>query len=359
MMSQSSHKKLAKRLNQLPDGFPPTESGSELRLLQKLFSPEEAELASNLRLTPETAATLAQRLDRERSELSKLLKGMVRRGLITAKKTEGGLGFAILPFAIGIYEYQYATIDKELAQLVEDYIQEAFTKAFEIQPAVHRVVPIGATVDMDLQVHPYESIATIIERSQAWGVQECLCRNQKALIGDPCDHPLEVCMSISSHPGTFDGAKSIRSLTKEQAYETLQLAADAGLVHSISNKQEGHWYICNCCTCSCGILRGIKEFGVANVVARSPYHSVVDEDACTSCELCLDACQFDALSHDTIAVVDDTRCVGCGLCILACPDQALSLTRRPDTEIPEVPLNKHAWRQARAETIGIDLNDIL
>ena len=358
-MQATSYKRLAERLNQLPDGFPPTTSGSEIRLLQKLFTIEEAELASELRLTPETPASLSKRLDRDPRELSKLLKGMVRKGLISAARAEGGLGFAILPFAIGIYEFQYARIDKELAELVEAYIQEAFTKAFEIQPAVHRVVPVGATVDMDLQVHPYESIATIIESGQAWGVQECLCRNQKALIGDPCDHPLEVCMSISSHPGAFDGANAIRSLTKEQAYETLQVAADAGLVHSISNKQEGHWYICNCCTCSCGILRGIKEFGIANVVARSPYYSIVDEQACTGCELCLDACQFDALTLNTTAEVDVTRCVGCGLCVLACPDQALSLSRRPDTEIPEVPQDKHAWRMARAETIGLDLSDIL
>ena len=358
-MTNSSYKNLAERLNQLPDGFPPTTSGSEIRLLQKLFTAEEAELASKLRLTPETARELSQRLERDPLEVSKLLKGMVRRGLVTAKKTEGGLGFAILPFAIGIYEYQYATIDQELAELVEAYIQEAFTKAFEIQPAVHRVVPIGATVAMDLQVHPYESIASVIENGQAWGVQECLCRNQKELIGDPCDHPKEVCMSISSRPGAFDGAPSIRSLTKEEAYSTLQVAADAGLVHSISNKQEGHWYICNCCSCSCGILRVIKEFGIANVVARSPYYSVVDADTCTSCELCLEACQFDALTHDTIAVIDDTRCVGCGLCVLACPDQALSLSRRPESEIPGVPVDKTAWRQERAVNLGIDLRDIL
>ncbi len=358
-MNPSSYQKLAQRLNQLPDGFPPTESGSEIRLLQKLFTPEEAELAASLRLTPETAKSLAQRLNREIPALRTLLKGMAKRGLIHAEKVEGGIGFAILPFAIGIYEYQYATIDKELAMLFEDYFQEAFQEALSIQPAIHRVVPVGATVDMDLQVHPYESVAHVIESGQSWGVQECLCRNQKELIGDPCDHPKEVCMSISSRSGAFDGASSIRSLTKDEAYGVLRTAADAGLVHSISNNQEGHWYICNCCTCSCGILRGIKEFGIANVVARSPYFSVVDEDSCTGCELCLDACQFEALSFHQVAAVDVSRCVGCGLCVLACPDQALSLTRRPESEIPEVPVSKQAWRQARAETIGIDLTEIL
>ena len=150
-----------------------------------------------------------------------------------------------------------------------------------------------------------------------------------------------------------------RRITREEMKRKLKEFDAPVPVHQVNNSRDKLSFICNCCTCSCGILRGIQEFGIANVVARSPYLSIVDEDACTSCELCLDACQFEALTHDKIAVIDDTRCVGCGLCILACPDQALRLTRRPDVDIPEVPVDKHAWRQARAETIGIDLNDIL
>ncbi len=41
---------LAKRLDELPNGFPSTEDGVELRLLEKLFSPEEASLAAGLHL---------------------------------------------------------------------------------------------------------------------------------------------------------------------------------------------------------------------------------------------------------------------------------------------------------------------
>ncbi|KPL17221.1 MAG: hypothetical protein AMS23_09630 [Bacteroides sp. SM1_62] len=43
-----SCQKLAKRLDQIPNGFPKTGSGVELRLLAKLFTPEEAALALNL-----------------------------------------------------------------------------------------------------------------------------------------------------------------------------------------------------------------------------------------------------------------------------------------------------------------------
>jgi electron transport complex protein RnfB len=52
---------------------------------------------------------------------------------------------------------------------------------------------------------------------------------------------------------------------------TLRRAAEAGLVHSVSNSVEGTYYICNCCTCSCGILRGMAELGIANVVASSAF----------------------------------------------------------------------------------------
>jgi len=45
-----SYQKLAERLDQIPNGFPKTESGVELKLLAKLFTPEEATLASSLSL---------------------------------------------------------------------------------------------------------------------------------------------------------------------------------------------------------------------------------------------------------------------------------------------------------------------
>ena len=39
------YRKLARHLDNLPGGFPSTESGVELRILRRLFTPEDAELA--------------------------------------------------------------------------------------------------------------------------------------------------------------------------------------------------------------------------------------------------------------------------------------------------------------------------
>jgi len=360
-MSQEAYKKLAERLDALPNGFPPTEDGAELRLLAKLFTPEEAELTSQLRMTREVPEQVAARLGRDKTEIRQLLKGMARKGLITAGRTEGGLGYGLMPFVVGIYEMQIGNMDKELATLFEDYYNQSFVDVLKIRPHVHRVVPVNESIKVDLEVHPYESAADLVNNAQAWGVQDCICRVQKQLIGDPCEHPLDVCMTLSEVPGVFDNNDVIRALTKEEALATLQRAADAGLVHSVSNNQKGIHYICNCCTCSCGILRGLAEVGIANVVAHSPYINQVDAMLCNGCEICLDYCQFDALAmgDDLVVEVNSVRCVGCGVCVPQCSTEALGMVLRPEDEIIPVPETLNDWGVKRAVDRGIDLSNVI
>ena len=136
-------------------------------------------------------------------------------------------------------------------------------------------------------------------------------------------------------------------MSREEALATLRRAADAGLVHSVSNTKEGLHYICNCCICSCGILRGIASLGIANVIARSAFVNRVDETSCNSCAACIDACPFEALSMETSLRVDEVRCVGCGVCAPACPSEALGLVRRPEDEILPIPQTLEDWGEWR------------
>ncbi|MGD2157785.1 MAG: 4Fe-4S binding protein [Anaerolineales bacterium] len=359
-MKSDPYQTLAERLDALPNGFPPTESGVEQRLLAKIFSPEEATLASQLRLTLETPEQIAVRLSEDSKILKRRLKSMTRRGLIRAGKTDSGLGYGLLPFVVGIYEMQLERMDVELALLFEEYFQQTFNQFLQVKPSVHRVIPVNESVRMDMEVQPFENAVDIISSAQAWGVMDCICRRQKSLIGDPCDHPVEVCMVFHKRPGAFAGNQVVRELNKEQAMDTLRQAADAGLVHSVSNKKEDLSYICNCCTCSCGILRGMAEMGIANVVARSAFVNQADEDLCTACETCLDYCQFDALILEDFTVsVNSIRCVGCGVCVSNCPEDALALIRRPQEEILPVPKTKMEWLTDRAAERGLNLQDLM
>jgi electron transport complex protein RnfB len=359
-IERDPYKHLAEQLDKLPNGFPATEDGAELKLLARLFTPEEANVASQLLKKLESAAQIATRLGLDYESTRSLLKGMARKGLIKAGKTDDGLGYGLLPFVVGIYENQTgSSLDAELARLFEDYYQRAFTKILAVQPALHRVIPVGESIKMDMEVAPFESAVGIIEHAQSWGVLDCICRKQTALIGKPCKHPVDVCMSMSDTPDAFTNSTEIKALTKEEAYAVLRRADQAGLVHTVSNNQQGNWYICNCCTCSCGILRGMAELGIANVVASSAFINTVDETLCNTCSLCVESCQFDALKVDDIAVVNNTHCVGCGVCVNTCPEHALALVRRPESEIKPVPISFKDWERQRAEERGIDLSSLL
>ena len=110
-------------------------------------------------------------------------------------------------------------------------------------------------------------------------------------------------MPSTNHP-------TVRAQSRDEAFATLQRAAEAGLVHSVSNNQRDLWYICNCCTCSCGILRGMAEMGLAGVVAHSDFVSQVDEALCILCGECVERCSFEALALDTTLVINSLRCAG-------------------------------------------------
>jgi Na+-translocating ferredoxin:NAD+ oxidoreductase subunit B len=343
------YQKLADELDRIPNGFPKTQSGVELKLLAKLFSPREARLASTLSLEPQSIKTIADNNNQAEAEVKAMLIGMVKKGLIEMKRMEReGFVFYLMPFVVGFYEKQNAKIDKEFAELFETYYKETFHITMTAEPSVHRIIPIEKSIPVSIDVMPYEKASTYLDEAKSWGVLNCICRVQQKLIGQGCDHPVENCLVFSTHPGAFDRRDEIRSLSKEEALEVLAEADREGLVHSTNNAQDGVNYICNCCTCSCGVLRGIVEYGNQSSVARSDFYALVDEDLCNACEDCIDRCMFDAIEMDgASAVVDSHTCYGCGLCITSCETSAISLLQKSSDELTPPPLSEVEWRERR------------
>jgi ferredoxin len=222
------------------------------------------------------------------------------------------------------------------------------------------VIPVEQAIPFEPEIFPYQRASDLLEEAKSWGVRDCICRVQQRLVGKGCDHPVKVCLVFAPVEGAFDHSDVDRAITKEEALRILRETEEAGLVHSTANYRDGHFYICNCCTCCCGFLRTVVEFGVPAAIAHSDFRVVVDEEECVGCGACADRCQFGALSvPEDVCVVEYARCVGCGQCTTVCPTEALRLERRPEGDILPLPLDQREWMTRRAEGRGISLSDIL
>jgi electron transport complex protein RnfB len=360
-MPENVYHKLAQRLDTIPNGFSPTKSGVELRLLAKIFTPAEAALASVMRLTLEPAADIATRAGENPDEVYRTLKKMARQGQIQADKRDGQLVFGLMPFVVGIYEEQLSRIDAELADLFEQYYQETGGGAITHDaPAIHRVIPVEESIPVDIEIFPYERASELLAGAKSWGVRDCICRVQQQLIGKGCERPVENCLVFAPVENAFTPNGVNRAITKEEAFRILREAEEAGLVHSTGNFRHEHSYICNCCPCCCGVIRSVAEFGISTAVARSDFHATVDAEVCSGCGDCLDRCHFNALSiPEDVCMVDATNCVGCGLCATVCATGALHLERRAEGDVPQPPADLKAWMVQRAEERNISISDIL
>ncbi len=353
-MSADLYRRLAQRLDAIPNGFPLTESGVELELLAKIFEPEEAALAVEMRLAREPADVIGARAGVDPKTANRTLKAMVRKGQIRAGRKDRRLVFGLMPFVVGIYEEQLPRMDRELAMLFEQYYQEARGRLIGFSPPFHRVIPVDESIPTGVEIYPYERATGLLEGAKAWGVRDCICRVQQKLIGKGCDRPVENCLVFAPVEGVFDHSEVTRAITKEEALRILFEAEEAGLVHSPGNYRDGNYYICNCCTCCCALLRNVAEFSIPSVIARSDFVAVVDVDVCAGCGDCVARCQFGALElMEEICLVDDGRCVGCGLCTSVCPTEALHLQRRAEGEVPLPPMTSKEWSAQRARARGL------
>lgn len=356
-MADDVYQRLARKLDELPNGFPATESGVELKILQKIFTPEDAEMALRIRPVPETAEALAERLGKPVSEMKTTLDNMAEKGQIGCFKMAGQQMYMLFPFVIGIYEFQLNRIDKELADLFEEYAPSLLKTVGGYTPAFARVVPVNTTINADLQVHRYEDMRRVIEEARSFTVVECICRKERALEGHPCEHTRENCLGFSNEENAFDNLPLQRGkiISKEDALKVLSDAEEEGLVHCTYNVADGQVFVCNCCPCSCGILRGVKEHKAPYMLAKSNFVAQIDQESCESCGVCKEKrCPMDAIvEEEDVYSVQPERCIGCGVCAVTCPTEAIWLVQRPELDIP--PANLLDWSVKRAASGGIEI----
>lgn len=343
--------RLANALNKLPNSFPRTKSNVEITLLKKIFMPEEAFLAGLLTGTPEPVNVIATRAGLSEEETTTRLKSMMDKSFVKGSASKGV--FRLSPFIVGIYESQLEKMDHELAHLIEEYFDQGGAEIMRPRPAIHRTIPAQSAVKTEW-ILPYDKLRERMMECNTFRVRDCICRLQQDLEGTrKCNFPLHV--ELIFYTGKESAEPPVPPfVTKEEALAVLDKTEKIGLVHTVSNVAEGIYYVCNCCGCCCGILRGITEFGIEKSVAAANYYSVVDTDKCKGCGTCVKRCQMRAASlKEEISTIDLAKCIGCGLCVTGCPANAARLERKAEGAIINPPVNFAAWEHERLVNRGL------
>lgn len=276
---------------------------------------------------------------------------MMDRGFVWGDAGKGL--FRLAPFVVGIYESQLERMDHELAHLFEEYLDQGGIEIMRPRPAIHRVIPAQSAVKTEW-ILPYDKLRELLISCNTFRVRDCICRKQQDLEETrKCSFPLDVELIFYSGRESSDPPVP-PFVTKEEALAVLDKTEQIGLVHTVSNVAEGVYYVCNCCGCCCGILRGITEFGIEKSVAAANYYSVIDPDKCTGCGTCIERCQMRAISaQNDISVVNKAKCIGCGLCATGCPASVARLERKAEEEIINPPKDFATWEHERLVNRGL------
>jgi len=339
-MATDVYQRLARHLDNLPAGFPATATGVELRILRRLFAPEEAELALKLSLLDEEARVIARRARMPVEEAARLLEQMAGKGLIYRAQPEGKPPrYMASQFVIGIWEFHVNSLDPGLVHDFSEYLPTLAAFGVWKKAPQLRTIPVGESIDAEITALPYERAEELVRRHSRIAVAPCICRREQRMAGHGCDKPLETCLVFGGAADYYLRNGLARAIGQQEALAILKLADESGLVLQPGNsKQAGN--ICTCCGCCCGVLRSLKRHPAPASLVASPFVAAADPATCQGCGICLNRCQMDALQlEDGRVILDLDRCIGCGLCVSTCPSGALRLMRKPESAQPYVPRN--------------------
>jgi len=329
---------LQRHLDSQAIGFPATRSGSELRILKRIFSPQEAEIAKCLTYKPEPIELVfekAEHLVESPEKLTEILDGIEKKGGIELKIKDGKRLYCNVPLVVGMYEFQ---LDKLTQGFIKDFDDYTSDKKFGIEfistklPQM-RTIPIAKSIQPQHHISTFDEVTSLLQQAEApFAIFECICRKKKGLGGEPCKvtNRKETCFATGSMAQAVLRNGIGREITLDESLSILDENQKQGLVLQPSNTEKAE-FICSCCGCCCGMLSMHKSLPKPLDFWASNYYAVADTDACNGCGNCEKRCHVAAAKvskQKQKTSVDLNRCIGCGLCIPTCPQKAMSLEKK-------------------------------
>lgn len=338
------YRALAERLNKNPVGTPVNQFLMEI--LFRLYTETEAVVGSKFPLLPVTIDKIEEITGIDKERLNGILNEMADKGLVIDLPRRGNTYYLLAPMVIGFFEYTFMRVReevnmKELSELFEVYFRqdEVREELFGGDTKMFKALVYESLIPelVETEVLSYERASEIIRQSGGGAISLCSCRHKAQHLGKACDAPLDVCTSL----GTVASWLVRRGLGKPASVDDLLRVLDQtekhGLVHLGDNVLNNHAYICHCCGCCCEVLTPIKDTGRLTL-HPSNFIAVLDRDSCSSCGICEESCQINAIqlkeSDDDMPEINQQLCIGCGVCVNSCPLGALHMERRAVLHVP-------------------------
>jgi ferredoxin len=350
--ARSAYAHLVDRLNQFPQGAPP--SDLLYRILGLLFTEREAALVAQLPIRPFTAARAASAWKMPVAAARDILDTLASKAILLDLQQGDEQRYVLAPPMAGFFEFSLMRVRNDVDQQLlselfyqyltveEDFVKALFTtgttqlgRAFVHEPVL--------TSDQALHVLDYERASAAIASSPDIGVGLCYCRHKKQHLGTACDAPLGICMTFGGTARSLIKHGYARRADAAEGLDLLQEAHGRRLVQFGENVRRNVAFICNCCGCCCEAMIAAQRFGSLRPVHTTNFLPVVDQAACNGCGKCANACPAGSMALVSAqdpkhqkkkrAHLDAATCLGCGVCVAACDKASLSLTRRPERVI--------------------------
>lgn len=358
-MNKELYVQLRKHLDRQPGGFPETQSGAEIDILKRFYTPEQAKIALKMTTIPESAVKIAKKLKMDEKKAGESLEQMAREGLLFRVPTSDAPLYMQPNFIMGIYEWHVNTVDREIAEYA-DHVYDGLFEHHWINRKTKqlRVVPVDQSIEHKDTIRGYDMIRELVRGSGngPYAVAPCVCRVEQLKKGNEVNRPMDTCLTFGMVARYYIENGIGRELTEDELMEKLTECEKASLVPFGTNSQS----IVNMCMCdkdSCQIFRHLRMLEKPAQEVHAAFSAAIDAKLCNGCKKCTKKCQIDAIVATDVQVqtgkkakiheVDPDRCIGCGLCVTACPERAISM--QPKEVLPNVPENALAMNIAMAK----------
>lgn len=340
LTGRTGYKNLIDRYNRFPQGAP--ESETLYQILQVMFTHEEASLVSLLPIKPFSVKDASKIWKKSEDEAFEILNDLAEKALLLDMNDTKEQKYVVPPPMIGFFEFALMRTgghfdQKLLSELFHQYLEteeDFMRKLLSFKTPIGRILVNEEAVKATDEVYvlDYERATKIIENAESVGVSRCYCRHKAEHLGEHCQAPQEVCLSLNGLSHSLSKHGYARIITQDEAFKILRLAYDHNLVQFAENVQDDVGFICNCCSCCCMALKGAQKMGVPQTISSSNFIATLN-DQCVSCRKCVSVCpvgcfKLDEADGKVKVVLDSTLCLGCGVCERVCKLNAIAMTPR-------------------------------